>query len=197
MFQNKIAWKNISNMICYYLLTLKFHIFINAYRYFLFSYTSERPSTCGWSISFIMAISRSTFINTDSESFSRLIILIATFLPNTQCTPSLTKPKVKKIKIFTLCRHTQKIDKTSIILYTYYWLLKPFNLYDIALWINNSNYYFICCLNIIEKFRISLLRFCDRSVEHTETPQKINEENHRYVLELLGDWIIPRGCGGM
>lgn len=33
-----------------------------------------------------------TFISTDSLSFSRLIILMATFLPITQCTPNLTSP---------------------------------------------------------------------------------------------------------
>lgn len=79
----------------------KFHFFplfsfflvSNTHKYFLFSYTSERPSTWGWSINFIMAISRSTFISTDSDNFSRLMILIATFLPNTQWTPSLTNPE--------------------------------------------------------------------------------------------------------
>jgi len=83
----------------------------NAYRYFLFSYTSERPSTWGWSISFMIAISRSTFINTDSESFSRLIILIATFLPNTQCTPSFTKPKIKQRD--KLCYFMQNVEKST------------------------------------------------------------------------------------
>lgn len=43
-------------------------------------------------MSFMIAISRSTFINTDSDSFSRLMILMATFLPNTQWTPSFTRP---------------------------------------------------------------------------------------------------------
>ena len=33
-----------------------------------------------------------TFIRTDSVSFSLLTILMATFFPVTQCTPSLTKP---------------------------------------------------------------------------------------------------------
>lgn len=47
-------------------------------------------------MSFIMAISRSTFINTDSESFSRLMILMATFFPCTQWTPSFTKPAAKQ-----------------------------------------------------------------------------------------------------
>lgn len=33
-----------------------------------------------------------TFISTDSDSFSRFTILMATFWPVMQCTPSLTRP---------------------------------------------------------------------------------------------------------
>lgn len=33
-----------------------------------------------------------TFIKTDSDNFSLLIIFIATFFPSTQCTPNFTKP---------------------------------------------------------------------------------------------------------
>lgn len=39
-----------------------------------------------------------TFISTDSLSFSRLIILMATFLPITQCTPNLTSPATGECK---------------------------------------------------------------------------------------------------
>lgn len=39
-----------------------------------------------------------TFISTDSLSFSRLIILIATFLPITQCTPNLTRPATAEVE---------------------------------------------------------------------------------------------------
>lgn len=39
-----------------------------------------------------------TFINTDSLNFSRFIILMATFLPVTQCTPNLTRPRKKREK---------------------------------------------------------------------------------------------------
>lgn len=37
-----------------------------------------------------------TFISTDSLSFSRLIILIATFFAVTQCTPNFTRPENEK-----------------------------------------------------------------------------------------------------
>ena len=62
------------------------------YKYFLFSYTSKSPRTWGCSISFIMAISRSTFCNTDSVNLSLFIIFMATFFPWTQWVPILTRP---------------------------------------------------------------------------------------------------------
>lgn len=41
---------------------------------------------------FLITDEKLTFISTLSLNFSLLIILIATFLPVTQCTPNLTKP---------------------------------------------------------------------------------------------------------
>lgn len=52
--------------------------------YFLFAYSFLLFWSC-----------ELTFINTDSLSFSRLIILMATLRPSTQCTPNLTKPRKK------------------------------------------------------------------------------------------------------
>lgn len=45
-----------------------------------------------------------TFIRTFSLNFSLLIILIATFLPVTQWTPSLTRPEIKKY-IINKCKY--------------------------------------------------------------------------------------------
>ena len=42
-----------------------------------------------------------TFINTDSLSFSLLTILMATFFPETQWTPSLTKPETTENEHFS------------------------------------------------------------------------------------------------
>lgn len=63
-----------------------------------------------------------TFINTDSLNFSRLIILIATFLPRTQCTPSFTRPvdawktnkRANKQKTVNQKRLQLKLDKIII-----------------------------------------------------------------------------------
>lgn len=53
-----------------------------------------------------------TFIRTLSLSFSLFIIFIATFLPVTQCTPSLTRPeKIIKIPEWVL----KSIDLVSVI----------------------------------------------------------------------------------
>lgn len=50
------------NQPLYNVTTIQDNLGLHTYKYFLFSYTSKRPRTCGCSISFIMAISRSTCI---------------------------------------------------------------------------------------------------------------------------------------
>lgn len=59
--------------------------------------TRRRKKNMTYIRCFYICFSLLTFISTDSLSFSRLIILMATFLPSTQCTPSLTRPVIKLI----------------------------------------------------------------------------------------------------
>ena len=55
----------------------------------------------------LMHVNIQTFISTDSLSFSRLTIFIATFFPVTQWTPSLTRPE--KIKVNHIDSYTDTL----------------------------------------------------------------------------------------